>query len=520
MSIFFSRLSAAWRSCTALSLLMLVSTAAWAADGSALAVQALWPLSAVSLSDQAHVVSVMFQSGLAFALLAWVLIQSPYAPRRVYAVMGATLLCLLVTLLLQNAVSAQDGKPLESSLQYVLLCAVMAYKINLNYLLHLVLADSSLQQRRHRLFVCAYVVALLSGVTLSMTDMPWLADVFHVLNSGLLLLICSDFWRQLRKTIGLTHRQRWQLAVMYLGLMGLVIDVFSALAPETAVISTFNLADLANLLWIPMAFALMKLLTVQHQQTFKQRCNDASQARHQADSENTLRLNQQRFLSMLMHEIRTPLSVIKIGSDALIQASPSGKVTNTWSKRMEIAIDNITQVIENCVQAEKHDAGLIQPRLSRFMAEEEVADMNHQILAANPEFTHRIHVVMDEQASHWLRTDKHYLRSILMNLISNALKYSPPLSPVYLRLTEIYGENQTGLKFEIESTLGKAGAPDPAQLFQRYYRAEAAKKYAGTGLGLWLSQTLASQLGTRIHMVLSERQTVIFYFNLPLLHHA
>ena len=143
--------------------------------------------------------------------------------------------------------------------------------------------------------------------------------------------------------------------------------------------------------------------------------------------------------------------------------------------------------------------------------------MTSQIVAANAEFASRIQVVMDEQTGHWLQTDRHYLRSIMMNLISNALKYSPPFTPVILRIQKIQNDNGRQLKFEIENSLGKAGAPDSKHLFERYYRAEAARKFAGTGLGLWLSQTLAKQLGSRIDMSLSPQQTVIFHFNLPLL---
>ena len=255
------------------------------------------------------------------------------------------------------------------------------------------------------------------------------------------------------------------------------------------------------------------------QQAFKLRCDVASQAQQQATTEQELRRNQQRFLSMLMHEIRTPLSVIKIGVDAITQGASAAKDQSTCVQRIDVAIDNITQVIENCVQAEKHDAGLIQPSISRFIVEQELADMTSQIVAANAEFASRIQVVMDEQTGHWLETDRHYLRSILMNLISNALKYSPPFTQVILRIKQIQSHNNQQLKFEIENSLGKAGAPDSKHLFERYYRAEAARKFAGTGLGLWLSQTLAKQLGSRIDMSLTQQQTVIFHFNLPLLQH-
>ena len=464
--------------------------------------------------------TVIFQFGLAVTLLAWAVIHSVHTRSRVYGVLAVTLLCLLVRLLLTNAMPDADVPTLDAASQILHTCALLAFSVNFTYLLHLVLADSQLQHRRQGLIVWLYVAALLTGLTVCLTQQPWLAGIFFIANGGVLLLVCSDLWLNLIKRRQLTQIQRWQLAVVYAALMGLVFHLFSALTPETRVNSLLTLAELADWLWIPMAFLLMNLLTVVHQQSFKSRCNQANLAQQQADTENTLRLNQQRFLSMLMHEIRTPLSVIKIGTEAILDAAPEGRVKNNWSQRIDIAIDNITQVIDNCVQAEKHDAGLIQPHLSRFVAEEEIAAMISQIAAANPEFSKRIRVAIEKGRHHGLLSDKHYVQSILMNLISNALKYSPPLSLIYLRMTEFYGENQHCLKFEIESTLGKAGAPDPSQLFQRYYRAEAAKKYAGTGLGLWLSQTLAKQLGTRIHMVMSNQQTVIFYFNLPLLHDA
>jgi K+-sensing histidine kinase KdpD len=67
---------------------------------------------------------------------------------------------------------------------------------------------------------------------------------------------------------------------------------------------------------------------------------------------------------------------------------------------------------------------------------------------------------------------------------------------------------------QVENSLGKVESPDPDQLFQRYYRSESAKKFAGTGLGLWLSQTLAHQIGSRIGMKTTEQQSIIFFFSL------
>ena len=107
-----------------------------------------------------------------------------------------------------------------------------------------------------------------------------------------------------------------------------------------------------------------------------------------------------------------------------------------------------------------------------------------------------------------------YIRSILLNIIGNAYKYSPSTTNIYLRIFIDSDNKNNKVVFEVENSLGKIEPPDPAQLFERYYRAESAKRFAGTGLGLWLSQTLAVQIGSKIEMKTTEKNTIIFFFAL------
>jgi signal transduction histidine kinase len=85
-----------------------------------------------------------------------------------------------------------------------------------------------------------------------------------------------------------------------------------------------------------------------------------------------------------------------------------------------------------------------------------------------------------------------------------------------VRLLSTGDGSSKSILFEVENSLGKIEPPDPSQIFQRYYRAESAKKFAGTGLGLWLSQTLAQQIGARVDMKVTGRETIIFFFSLEI----
>jgi signal transduction histidine kinase len=99
-----------------------------------------------------------------------------------------------------------------------------------------------------------------------------------------------------------------------------------------------------------------------------------------------------------------------------------------------------------------------------------------------------------------LSSDLHYIKLILNNLLSNALKYSPPDSLVELQVCGRENDRSKQIDISVTNEVGPAGVPDPSRLFERFYRAESARNQSGAGLGLWLSQALAGALGTSIVM--------------------
>ena len=110
-----------------------------------------------------------------------------------------------------------------------------------------------------------------------------------------------------------------------------------------------------------------------------------------------------------------------------------------------------------------------------------------------------------------LKSDYQYLRLVLLNLLSNAQKYSAPGSIVLLKIAPAERDGVSGLQIQVENKVGPVGYPDPKKIFNRYYRAEGARSQMGAGLGLWLSQEVARQLGTEISLVLAS-DSVVFTF--------
>jgi signal transduction histidine kinase len=108
-------------------------------------------------------------------------------------------------------------------------------------------------------------------------------------------------------------------------------------------------------------------------------------------------------------------------------------------------------------------------------------------------------------------SDYQYVRLILQNLLSNALKYSPADSMIELQIESTSVNNMACVSFRVLNAVGAAGMPDPAQVFSRYYRSEAARQHVGAGLGLWLAQAVARQLGSEVHFQPTHGQ-VMFGF--------
>jgi signal transduction histidine kinase len=112
-------------------------------------------------------------------------------------------------------------------------------------------------------------------------------------------------------------------------------------------------------------------------------------------------------------------------------------------------------------------------------------------------------------------SDYQYVRLILQNLLSNALKYSQPDSTISLALQHTSANGVDGVTISVSNAVGPIGAPEPSRIFSRYYRAEAARGQVGAGLGLWLSQQVAGQLGSKLHFEIHGGQ-LVFNFGLTI----
>lgn len=105
------------------------------------------------------------------------------------------------------------------------------------------------------------------------------------------------------------------------------------------------------------------------------------------------------------------------------------------------------------------------------------------------------------------------LERIVINLLSNALKYSPAESPVIVRARQADGQVEVAIQ---DFGVG-ISQEDREHLFERFYRAGSERKTEGVGLGLYISRTLVEAHGGRIWVESEPGKGSTFFFSLPII---
>jgi signal transduction histidine kinase len=203
---------------------------------------------------------------------------------------------------------------------------------------------------------------------------------------------------------------------------------------------------------------------------------------------------QSQFMAMLMHELKTPLYIIQLAA-ASIRGSMA--LTKSDSKRVDniaLAVDDMGFIIDRCAQADQLDQNAGPPMKVPVGLKSLLFEATHINGHERISYLGLAEGLMSSRVV----TDYQYARIILINLITNALKYSPPESTVQLSAEPALMGGVAGLTIRVSNSVGSSGPPDPLKVFTRYYRSEGAKKEVGAGLGLWLAHTIATRLGTEL----------------------
>jgi signal transduction histidine kinase len=201
---------------------------------------------------------------------------------------------------------------------------------------------------------------------------------------------------------------------------------------------------------------------------------------------------QGRFIAMLSHELKTPLSALRmaLGSEAMYR---------TARLQAMRSVEDMTGVIERCLLADRFRHGRVSLDLQRC----DLGAVLRELCAVGALADRTVLEVSDLPEC---KTDLPLIRVVLSNLIDNAGKYGAAGQDVRIAASPKARVGKHGVAITVTNAVGSAGFPDERRVFQKYYRAPGAHRKTGSGLGLYLAFSLARLLGGRLHYLSTDSE--------------
>ncbi|MDO7850445.1 sensor histidine kinase [Hymenobacter convexus] len=222
-----------------------------------------------------------------------------------------------------------------------------------------------------------------------------------------------------------------------------------------------------------------------------------------------------RFVSMASHEFRTPLTAV-LTSATLIEKYPTAEQQDKRLRHLErirTSVKHLTDILEEFLSVGKIEEG----RLAAHPAEVALPALLREARADAEGLRKSGQRVREEFGPlDLLWTDASLLRKVLVNLLSNAFKYSPDHTTVTVRAATEAG----WLTLSVQDEGVGIAREDQEHLFERFFRARNAANLPGTGLGLYIIARYLELLGGTVRLDSELGQGTTVTITLPYENHS
>lgn len=223
------------------------------------------------------------------------------------------------------------------------------------------------------------------------------------------------------------------------------------------------------------------------------------------------------FISNISHELRTPLASLKALTETLQDgAIKKPKAAKRFLKRIEIEVDAITQMAQELLDLSRIESGQVVLNLEPIdplqVLQNTAERMQMQVSRAELKMN-----LKAEKDLLPISADESRLEQVFVNLIHNAIKFTPPKGTITLGATNIFDDElqQNMIQFFVQDTGEGISDEELTRIFERFYKTDRARASRGTGLGLSIARHVVEAHGGKIWAESRKGRGSTFFFTIP-----
>jgi two-component system phosphate regulon sensor histidine kinase PhoR len=218
------------------------------------------------------------------------------------------------------------------------------------------------------------------------------------------------------------------------------------------------------------------------------------------------------FISNISHELRTPLASLK----TLVETLQTGALEDPPAARrflyhMETEVDALAYMVSELLELARIESGQVPLKLKSVKPRKLLAKA-YERLGVQAE-RNQLTILLDcPKNLPRVYADKPRLGQVLVNLLHNAIKFTPPGG----QITLCARKKEDMILFSVQDSGAGIPADDLLRIFERFYKTDPARSGGGTGLGLAIARHLVEAHGGRIGVESIEGEGSTFYFEIPI----
>ena len=225
-----------------------------------------------------------------------------------------------------------------------------------------------------------------------------------------------------------------------------------------------------------------------------------------------------QFLANMSHEIRSPLNAIVGFSQILMMRSKNiemAREDKQYLENIKMSGENLSELINNILDLSKIEAGKLTTSIETLNVKQLFKAIFHINKAKTIEKGIKFNYDFDERIPELISSDRTKLNQILMNLTSNAIKFTPSNRQVNITARKVHDKKQ--ILFEIEDEGIGIAENRIEHIFKPFEQADnsVTRKFGGTGLGLTITKKMIELLGGSIAVQSNEGEGTVFSVLLP-----